>query len=56
MLQDLDLGRPLGSEMKEPQVIGDVLNEMLQSNSPLAKGYRKHIARKEIRAEKGDNV
>jgi len=41
-------------EKNAPRLVGDIINEMFRSNSPLAKSYRKHIARKEIRAEKGD--
>ena len=29
---------------------------MFLGNSPLAKGYRKHVASKEISAEKGDEL
>ena len=39
-----------------PRHLGDILNEMLSSNSPLAKGYRKYLASKENSAEKGGEV
>lgn len=38
-----------------PRLIGAIIEEMLRSNSPLAKGYRKFLASKENIAEKGDN-
>ena len=50
MAQDF-ITRPIGS--REPQSVGDILNEMLRSDSPLAKGYRKFLASKENSAEKG---
>lgn len=37
----------------EPRLIGDFIDKMLQSNSPLAKGYRKFLAN-QVNAEKGD--
>ena len=37
----------------EPRHIGELLTEMLRSNSPLAKGYRSHKAHQEHSAEKG---
>lgn len=39
----------------DPRLIGAIIEEMLRSNSPLAKGYRKFLASKENIAEKGDN-
>lgn len=43
----------LGSKKNEPMIIGDILNNMLQSNEPLALNYRKFMATK-VSAEKGD--
>lgn len=37
-----------------PRLVGDILTEMLQSDSPLAENYRKFLASKESNAEKGD--
>lgn len=37
-----------------PRPVGDILTEMLQSDSPLAENYRKFLASKESNAEKGD--
>lgn len=31
-------------ESNEPRLLGSIVNEMLHSNSPLAKGYRQYIA------------
>lgn len=46
-----------GSEVQyDPRLVGDILSEMLSSDSPLAKGYRKHLASIEINAEKGDKL
>lgn len=46
-----------GSEkVNEPRLVGDILNEMFSSDSPLAKGYRKYLAAKENGAEKGDRL
>lgn len=43
-----------GSEKQYgPRLVGDILSEMLRSDSPLAKGYRKYLAFNENRAEKG---
>jgi len=53
MAQDF-IKRPVGSH--EPRLVGDILAEMLRSDSPLAKGYRKHLATKENDAEKGGEV
>lgn len=39
-----------------PRRVGDIITEMFLGNSPLAKGYRKHVASKEISAEKGDEL
>ncbi len=41
-------------EPYDPRPIGAILTEMLHSDSPLAKGYRKFVASKESSAEKGD--
>lgn len=43
-------------KVNEPRPVGDVLNEMFSSDSPLAKGYRKYLAAKENGAEKGDRL
>lgn len=32
------------AKKKEPRLIGSIIEEMLQSNSPLARGYRRHLA------------
>ena len=46
-----------GSEVQyDPRPVGDILTKMLRSNSPLAKGYRKHFASVEIKAEKGGEL
>ena len=46
-----------GSEVQyDPRPVGAVLKEMLRSDSPLAKGYRKHFASVEIKAEKGGEL
>lgn len=39
-----------------PKTIGAILDEMLQSDLPLAKGYRKFLASKENSAEKGGEL
>ena len=36
------ISRPSGSEKDEPKVIGEVLNEYLRSNEPLAAAYRRY--------------
>lgn len=41
-------------EPYDPRPVGAILTEMLRSDSPLAKGYRKFLALKENIAEKGD--
>ena len=57
MKTELKLKRPSGSKkMNEPRVIGDIINEMFQSDSLLAKGYRKFLASKENSAEKGGEL
>lgn len=40
---------------RQPRPVGGILAEMLQhsSNSPLAKGYRSHLASEEHGTEKG---
>lgn len=49
--------RPSGSRVSnEPRLVGDILTEMLRSNSPLAKNYRKFVASKENSAEKGGEL
>ncbi len=46
-------GRGLNRRDCRPRLVGDILSEMLRSDSPLAKGYRKYLAFNENRAEKG---
>jgi len=43
MKTDFNFKRPSGSEKNEPKVIGEVLNEYLCSNSPLATAYRERL-------------
>ena len=43
----LTSGRGLTKRYCRPRPIGDIINEMLRSDSPLAKGYRKLVASKE---------
>lgn len=48
MYKDLNERRPSGSRrMYEPRVIGDIINEMLLSNEPLANAFRNWIAERE---------
>ena len=49
-------GRGQGRRDCSPRRVGDIITEMFLGNSPLAKGYRKHVASKEISAEKGDEL
>ena len=49
-------GRGLDIRSGQPRLVGDILTEMLSSDSPLAKGYRKYLASKEYGAEKGGEV
>ena len=37
----------------EPRLVGEILQGMLSSNQPLAKGYRAYLAATENAAEKG---
>jgi hypothetical protein len=47
----------VGSEVQyEPRLVGDIITEMFLGNSPLAKGYRKHLASIENSAEKGGEL
>ena len=46
-------GRGLDYRCGQPRPIGAILTEMLQSDSPLAQGYRAYLAQKESYAEKG---
>lgn len=47
----------VGSEVQYgPRLVGDILSEMLSSDSPLAMGYRQHLASKKSDAEKGGRV
>ena len=52
-MQKRKINRPSGSK-SGPKVMSEVLNEYLESNEPLAKGYRKFLASKEKSAGKGD--
>lgn len=56
MHQVLSSNNPMAGSSKsnEPRLVGDILAEMLRSDSPLAKGYRKFLASKKAIAEKGD--
>ncbi len=48
MKKDLEMRRPSGSRrMYEPRVIGDIINEMLLSNEPLAEALRNWMAERE---------
>lgn len=48
MTKDLNKRRPLGSRrLSEPRVIGDIINEMLLSNEPLAEALIDWIAERE---------
>ena len=48
MKKDLEMRRPSGSRrMYEPRVIGDIINEMLLSNEPLANAFRNWLAERE---------
>lgn len=40
----------------EPRLVGSIITEMLLGNSPLAQGYRKHLASIEHSAEKGGEL
>lgn len=48
--------REASEEKYDARTIGVVLTEILQSNSPLAKNYRRFLASKENSAEKGGEV
>ena len=37
----------------QPHLVGDIIMEMLSSDSPLATGYRRHMAYDKENAEKG---
>ena len=47
MKKDFISARPSGSEKNEPKVIGEVLNDYLRSNEPLAIAFRKRKAKSE---------
>jgi len=49
----LTSGRGLNNSTGQPRLAGDILSMMLHSDSPLAKGYRMHLASIEHCAEKG---
>ncbi|MBQ4189648.1 MAG: hypothetical protein II660_06645, partial [Bacteroidales bacterium] len=47
MKKDFISARPSGSEKNEPKVIGEVLNDYLRSNEPLAVAFRNRKAKSE---------
>ena len=47
MKKDFISARPSGSEKNEPKVIGEVLNDYLRSNEPLAAAFRSWKAKSE---------
>lgn len=49
-------GRGLTKRYCKPRHIGEIINEMLRSESPLAKEYRKLFASYETSAEKGGKI
>lgn len=49
-------GRGLNRRYSRPRRVGDIVNEMFRSNSPLAMGYRKFHANIENSAEKGGEL
>lgn len=52
----LTSGRGLNRRDCRPRRVGDIIKEMSLGNSPLAKGYRKHLASIENSAEKGGEL
>ena len=42
-----------GGNLCQPLCVGDILREMLLSDSPLAQGYRRYLAAVKAKAEKG---
>ncbi len=57
MKKVLELSIMAGSQTShEPRLIGSVITEMLLGHSPLAQGYRKHLASIELSAEKGGEL
>lgn len=57
MTKDLILQKVAGSQTShEPRRVGSIITEMLLGNSPLAQGYRKHLASIEHSAEKGGEL
>ena len=49
-------GRGLNRRDCRPRLVGDIIKEMFLGNTPLAKGYRKHLASNENNAEKGGEL
>jgi len=47
-----------GQDRREcsPRLVGSIITEMFLGNSPLAQGYRKHLASIERSAEKGGEL
>ena len=54
--KNISSGRGLVKRCGNPRRVGDIITEMFLGNSPLAKGYRKFVASKESRAEKGGEL
>lgn len=52
----LTSGRGQNRRDCRPRIVGDIIHEMLRSDSPLAKGYRKFLASKESSAGKGGKL
>lgn len=52
----LTSGRGLSKRYCRPLSIGDILNKMLRSDSPLAKDCREFLAPKENKVEKGGEL
>ncbi|MCR5315478.1 MAG: hypothetical protein K6E52_06250 [Bacteroidaceae bacterium] len=49
-------GKGLDRKDCGPRLVGSIITEMLLGNSPLAQGYRKHLASIERSAEKGGEL
>lgn len=52
----LTSGRGLNRRDCRPRRVGNIIKKMFLGNSPLAKGYRKHLASTENSAEKGGEL
>lgn len=52
----LTSGRGQDRRDRSPRRVGDIITEMFLGNSPLAQGYRKHLASIEHSAEKGGEL